>query len=645
MVQARYRTIAPYGAWTSPIDAVTLTQKASVLGELATVRTQPSILYTLTRASDGGRATLLSMLQGKTIAYHVPGTVRSSVHEYGGGALAMFPNGDAVVAHQSMGTHSVSRVTQASCEPLVEPSSERRFADFGVHPDGSKVLAVAEDHTQPTVVNALACIHTDGSPPTILDSMHDFYAYPRFSPDGKWVAYVTWDHPHMPFWSAQLWVAAVQDTRCFALDPPILVAGHGQDQVAQQPVWAPTDEPTLFYTLSGTTGGGVYEAQFGSHGIIRTAPAVECRPPEVEVQPPLWSLNSSSLVALDPQHLVYVETSEAEDMLVLLDRTARTSTRLYTDYTQYAQLRIAPDGCSLLAIASAPTRAPALIRILLSEALRTKPSAIVVSTEVLQASDPIDTLSDDFISVPERITFPTRHPNGSKLQAHALFYPPTNPDFQAPAGTLPPCRVVAHGGPTGRASATLDMAVQYWTTRGWAVCAVNFGGSTGYGYAYMRRLNGHWGDMDIRDCVAAASYLSGLSPPDEAQNPRPAPTASPFRLTESRDEQGAHIMTLSRKTSPVSSEFGLALCLGIATSLAAHALGLSTTTALSVGCGLMLGCMLLRAFCTVFSGTSLFLSRIHSCHSSCGCSARNASWFALDMGCALATHRTPLSSS
>ncbi len=108
------------------------------------------------------------------------------------------------------------------------------------------------------------------------------------------------------------------------------------------------------------------------------------------------------------------------------------------------------------------------------------------------------------VSAPRAIEFPT----DGGLTAHAFFYPPANEDFVGPAGERPPLIVMSHGGPTSAVSAEFDLAMQYWTSRGFAVVDVNYGGSTGYGRAYRERLNGNWGVVDTMDCINAARYLA-----------------------------------------------------------------------------------------------------------------------------------------
>ena len=113
------------------------------------------------------------------------------------------------------------------------------------------------------------------------------------------------------------------------------------------------------------------------------------------------------------------------------------------------------------------------------------------------------TIDTGYLSLPEPIKFPTE--NG--LTAHALFYSPKNRDFVAPPGERPPLIVISHGGPTGSTSSRFNPEIQYWTSRGFAVVDVDYGGSSGYGRAYRQRLNGQWGVVDVDDCNNAARYL------------------------------------------------------------------------------------------------------------------------------------------
>jgi len=122
--------------------------------------------------------------------------------------------------------------------------------------------------------------------------------------------------------------------------------------------------------------------------------------------------------------------------------------------------------------------------------------------EVVKRSRAV-TVDTGYLSQPEPVEFPT----GGGLTAHALHYPPANADWSAPAGERPPLLVLSHGGPTGATSSALNLGIQFWTSRGFAVVDVDYGGSTGYGRAYRERLKDRWGVVDVDDCVNAAAWL------------------------------------------------------------------------------------------------------------------------------------------
>ncbi|WFD42037.1 hypothetical protein MPSI1_000674 [Malassezia psittaci] len=602
------QTLAPYGAWESPINADHLTKKSSYLNEIATHPAQRSLLFSLSEAEKQGRISLRQLIDGKHTTLPVPGSIRTTVHEYGGGALGILPNGDAIVSHQVSGKSFVSQASSEICEPILELESDTRYADFDAYPDGSVVVAVQERHEDEKVINSLACIDTRKKSAYVLESAHDFYAYPRFSQNGKWIAYVTWDHPEMPFWSSQLWVAPVDPRTKITIGQPILVAG--QTGVAQQPVWCPGQEPILYYTLSGASGGTIHEVHLDDNdGKIKDIAISSPGEASTDVQPPLWTLNNSSLVALDQRHIAYIETSKGNDRVVVLDRHRQARVLVETGYSQYSQLRVDAQNSSLVAIASSPTVLPRMIRIQLEDLLaKTHHETLQVAVEEVFVPASPTILREDNISVATPITFPSELPDGSPSTAHALYYPPKNAAFQAPADTSPPCRIIVHGGPTGKASTSLDLSLQFWTTRGWAVCAVNFRGSTGYGYEYMARLNGHWGDIDVRDCVNAALFLSGQKPLNSTKS-ESEPESNSFRVSESTGEGGAKCVTVSRQSSALPRAGDYA-SLGFACLLSAFLSSQQNSLhdSLLYTIGSLLFALLLRAYTSVLSVPA----RVHS---------------------------------
>jgi dipeptidyl aminopeptidase/acylaminoacyl peptidase len=177
--------------------------------------------------------------------------------------------------------------------------------------------------------------------------------------------------------------------------------------------------------------------------------------------------------------------------LLRIDLARATAEPLATPFTDIDDLCAGPGF--VVALAGSPTQAQQVVRI----------DAATGAYEVLARS--VDSTPDPgYLSIPEPIDFAS----AGGRSAHAFFYPPSNRDFRAPAGERPPLVVMSHGGPTSMACNSLRLAIQYWTSRGFAVLDVNYGGSTGYGRAYRDLLRGQWGVVDVEDCVAGARHLA-----------------------------------------------------------------------------------------------------------------------------------------
>jgi dipeptidyl aminopeptidase/acylaminoacyl peptidase len=169
-------------------------------------------------------------------------------------------------------------------------------------------------------------------------------------------------------------------------------------------------------------------------------------------------------------------------------------------FTAVTTVRAAAGG-SVIVVAGTPTSEPGVYRVDLDGSS---------GPEVTELRPPRDLGVDPgYLSVPEAVSFPSTAPDGALRTAHGLFYPPANPDREGLPGELPPLLVVIHGGPTSAAVPVLSTAVQYWTSRGFAVVDVNYGRTTGYGRGYREQLYGQWGVVDVADCLAAAGWLAG----------------------------------------------------------------------------------------------------------------------------------------
>jgi dipeptidyl aminopeptidase/acylaminoacyl peptidase len=466
-------TTAPYGSWSSPLtpdvlvtDAVSLSSPGSIAGRPAWVEGRPG---------EGGRMVLVALeAEGARRDVVPPGfSVRSALHEYGGRCWAA--QGDVVV-FANWDDQRLYRAEPDGPVPVTpEPPAPRsvRFADLDLSPDGRWLVAVRETHGS-EVVNDLALVDltAPGADPVALTGGHDFVAAPRLSPDGRRLAWVTWDHPDMPWDRTQLWVADMVDGR---LGEPRLVAGVDEESVTE-PRWSPSGR--LHYASDRTGWWNLYDE--AGHALA---------PAEAEFAGPDWQVGNAHYAFLRDGRLVATWRDAEGPHLGLV--AGGEATAVEVQGVTFASL--VADGDQLLAVAGSPTVAPAVCRL----------DARTGTVEVLRRSrEPL--LETAYVSVPQAITFPT---SGGRT-AHAFWYPPTNPDFQAPAGERPPLVVISHGGPTSNTSTTLNYAIQFWTTRGIGVVDVDYGGSTGYGRAYRRQLRDAWGIVDVDDCVAAATWLA-----------------------------------------------------------------------------------------------------------------------------------------
>ncbi len=361
------------------------------------------------------------------------------------------------------------------------PACEMRYADGVIDRSRGRMICVREDHTAAgqEAVNAIVGLKLDGADAgQVLVSGNNFYASPRLSPDGRRLAWQTWNHPNMPWDGCELWVAEV--TADGALGPAVLVAG-GADESIFQPEWSP--DGVLHFISDRTGWWNLYRWRDG-----RVEPLC---PMEAEFGEPQWIFGLSTYAFESAGRIVCAYQKNGLERLAMLDTRTSQLTPLERPYTSFFSVRAAPGRVFCIAAS------PALPSAVVQYDLGTRQWAIVrqSSTAAVDAG---------YLSPAQAVEFPTE--NG--LTAHGLYYPPRNRDFAAPAGEKPPLLVISHGGPTGATSSALSLSIQYWTSRGIAVLDVNYGGSTGYGREYRNRLRGQWGIVDVDDCANGARYLA-----------------------------------------------------------------------------------------------------------------------------------------
>ena len=478
--------VAPYGSWSSPVTPAMLASSSIRLG--STWFDDGLVYWTETRPKEDGRVALVRADASSSPAEVLPaGTnVRTRVHEYGGGAFAVHRG---TIYFSEFTDQRLYRHVPGSGEPVPitpETGGTHRFADGRVTPDGSTWIGVRERHAgervPQDVTNELVAIPTDGSrEPRVIASGRDFYSDPRIAPDGASICWLSWDLPWMPWDGCELHEAALAPDG--ALGEPRTVAGRDGEESIWQPSWSPAGE---LHWVSDRSGWWNLERE-------RAGTRETVCPRDAEFGWPHWVFGGSSYAFLGDGRIACHYGSRGVQHTALLDPSTGELVDLDIPHTAVSYPSLVAGGSQIAFIAGGPALSEQVV--LLDFTSR----AVDVLRE--SASTEVDPA---VFSIPRQLEFPT---DGGRT-AFAHVYPPTNPGFRAPEGERPPLIVISHGGPTSESTPSFSLQTQFWTSRGFAVVDVNYGGSTGYGRAYRQRLNGTWGILDTADCINAARHLA-----------------------------------------------------------------------------------------------------------------------------------------
>ncbi len=470
--------ISPYGSWKSPITAGLITAQSISLDAIAV--DGPDIYLCEGRPQEAGRIAVVRCSPGRDPIDCLPAefNVRTRVHEYGGGALAVF---DGMIYFSNFDDQHLYRQAPGGQPEVLTPTDGYRYADFSLDRPRKRIVCVREDHTMAgEAVNTISAVPLGGGDGQVLVEGANFYSNPRLSPDGTRLAWLCWNHPNMPWDGTELWTASVRVDG--SLGEPVQVAG-GPDESVFQPEWSP--KGVLHFASDRTGWWNLYRWQNGLEPLY---------PMEAEFAEPQWVFGLRTYAFLSENMLLCTYTHNGTWRLARLDTLAKKLIPLDLPYGDFGAIH-AGTGFAVFE-AGSPTEPFALIRFDLKTG----------ATEVLRrAFEP--TVDPGYFSRPQAVEFPTE--NG--LTSHGIFYPPANRDFAGPKGERPPLLVFSHGGPTGATATSLRYGIQYWTSRGFAVLDVNYGGSSGYGRPYRQRLNGAWGIVDVDDCCNGARWLAAQS--------------------------------------------------------------------------------------------------------------------------------------
>jgi dipeptidyl aminopeptidase/acylaminoacyl peptidase len=465
---------APYGSWKSPITSDLIVAGSIRLGEIRL--DGETVYWSEGRPTEGGRSVVVKrtpdgQITDLTLA---PLNVRTRVHEYGGGAFNIL---DGALYFSNFADQRLYRQAGEVAPEPITPEAPFRYADAVWDNVHRRIVCIREDHSgdRQEPVNQIVTITDDIK---VLVSGNDFYASPRLNPDGSQLAWITWNHPNMPWDGTELWVAEVKTDGL--LGEATKIAG-GLTESIFQPEWSP--DGVLYFIGDRTNWWNLYRWQDGNTQAL-------C-PKAAEFGLPQWGLAMTTYGFESAESLICAYTEDGIQHLARLHTQSLELSEIETPYSSIGGLQVTSGFAAFVGGSVAQPGVLALLNLTTG-----------TIEEIRRSSD--ITIDPGYLSIPQVLEFPTEQ----GLTAYGFYYPPQNQDFTAPPNERPPLLVKSHGGPTASTSATFNPGIQYWTSRGIAVLDVNYGGSTGYGRAYRERLKGQWGVVDVDDCVNGAKYLA-----------------------------------------------------------------------------------------------------------------------------------------
>src|SRR5262245_47893646 len=481
---------APYGSWKSPITSDLIVAQSITLSEVCLDgghvywlegRPQEQGRCVVVRAGADGRATDIT-----PPAYNA----RTRVHEYGGGSWTVrdgtvyFSNfADGRLYRQEAGALQPQALTP---EPAA-PGRQWRFADGVIDRRRNRWIGVREDHTvDGEPVNAIVAVDlgNGGGPGHVLASGRDVYAAPRLSPDGRRLVWLAWEQPNMPSNGPRLYLGELEGA-ISKLEP---IAGGATESIFQ-PEWSP-DGAQIVFVSDRSCWWNLYSLDLETRAVRALVPIA------AEFGLPQWVFGMSTYAFAGPERIVCSYSQGGLGRLAMLDLANESLTPVATPFTEFGSMRV--EGDRAVFRAGAPNHPASVVALDLASRRHSVPKR---ATDILDRAY-LDL--GDYLTRVEIVEFPTT----SGETAFGLFYPPRNPDYAPAPEERPPLLIKCHGGPTSAASSTLNLGIQYWTSRGIAVLDVNYRGSTGFGRAYRDRLQLSWGVVDVDDCVAGAQFLA-----------------------------------------------------------------------------------------------------------------------------------------
>ncbi|CAO3664244.1 unnamed protein product [Rhizopus stolonifer] len=484
--------IKPFGSWESPITAESLTSGAPATDVCVD---KNYVYWTEVVPSEEGRGqifykSLANSEQNPKALLPLGYNCRTRVHEYGGGSFTV-KNGLLVFSNnQDSRLYTIHLDNPSDIKPLTQKDTLYRYADICIDKTNSFLVCVREEHFEKEepkdVINTLVSIDLKTLNEKVIAEGADFYSSPRLCSESNTLAYIAWNHPNMPWDFTRLYYAKVEfKSEALNVKSIECIAGEAIEESIAQPNFG--IDGTLYFVSDRTGFWNLYSYTSAGVDLLFEKPL------EQEFDEPAWRFNGSTYAPFksDPKKLICIN----KNSLAILDTEQKTLSNLPLEkYQHFSSINTYQEGNKEIIIANMASTIESQ-QLLAVDVETSKP----VSTLKGPVGTPLD---PDYISVGREIAFPT---TDGKI-AYCYFYEPKNPKYKGEG--LPPVRVLSHGGPTSEASNKYSRGYQYWTSRGFALADVNYGGSSGYGRQYRNRLQKKWGIVDVDDCCNAALYLA-----------------------------------------------------------------------------------------------------------------------------------------
>lgn len=475
--------IEEYGSWVSPISAEMVSSKSIRFTGLDL--SEDVVYWSEQRPCEKGRVTLLKNNNQKILEIlNAKYSARTRVHEYGG--VPLFAFGDLVffIADHDQGIYQV----QENKKPIkIFAHKKCKFADVFFDKHSERLFAVKEELKKDKTLNSIVAINLSTHKEEVIAEGCDFYSNPRVSPDGKFLSYVCWDHPNMPWDKTTLMLHPIDENK--SVQAGKVVAGSNEESIFQ-PEWS--YDNTLYFVSDRSGWWNLYRYKND-----QVEPLWEMK---AEFGLPQWVFGLSTYGFVDVDTIACIYLDKGKQHLGLFKISTKSWQKIDTPFHFFNYLKVSQNKIAF--IGSSP---------LLPSCVATYDIKFG-KVKVIKSSQEVS-IDPDYISEGKFVEFPTVE----NKKAYAYYYPPKNKEYNVIQDQPPPLIVKCHGGPTSFANNSFDLQVQYWTSRGFAYVDVNYGGSSGFGREYRQRLSGKWGIVDVQDCAKAVEHLVNLQLADPAK--------------------------------------------------------------------------------------------------------------------------------